>query len=593
QTGLITFEDELYFFNHATQTLSIPIYIENISGDSLIWLNENSICVPRRNGSVVIVDSISKSVTNEFQLHEGIITSIWKDGNEIVTVSEDGTGKIFDLQFNPLSGFKIPFPPQSVCYSEKTNLVVVSGDRNLLFVERSTGSIKLTHQELSGCNPAISITSEVYRGTGENNITIYSAKGESSKIIRGMTKTAEDVEFLNSSSLIYASGDRYVHRLEFLDGEEENLVSHTETVSSVAFNPKEGTIIAGSYDDSVSIWDLTSRNEILRIKNVPLVTSLSLSPNFSFIGVACSGDNSIRVFNMKGKLISRWDAHDDFISSIKFLNDEILVSGSDDESLRFWKSNGKLISKVSFPSPIKSIATNPEYDYIIVGLDNGELSILEKISNQKTNSYSVPSRIQCIEIINDSFLLFASKNILFRMELDGPNIVAVNEVTRHTEPIRGIYWDPSHEKVISVDFSVEILESQFFVKEKGLISDEVDEGSLTTVIFAPDDEDSDIQITTDQRDERIPSKEEFQIKNPLKILEYLNSVSGQLSESIFPKLEDMDISTDLLKGALSDLVTKLKIKVEEKKINEKTGNNTAKTESEQKWRSFDWGKRKD
>ncbi len=349
-TGLITFEDELYFYDHSSQILSSPVYIENISGDSLIWINENSICIPRRNGSIAVVDKNTRSLINEYQLHEGLVSSIWKDGEEIVTVSEDGTGKIFDHQFNPVSGFKVPFTPQSVCYSKKSNLIVVSGDRNLMFVERSTGSIELTHQELTGCNPAISKNSVVYRGTGENNITLYSEKGEALNIINGRTKTAEDVEFLNSSSLVYASGDRYLHRFEFMNGEDESLVAHSESVSSVVYNPDAEVIIAGSFDDSVSIWDLKNRNEIKRIKNVPLVTSLSLSPDFSSFGVACSADNSIHVFNKKGELISRWDAHDDFISTVHFLNDEILVSGSDDESLRFWKLNGKLISKVNVSS---------------------------------------------------------------------------------------------------------------------------------------------------------------------------------------------------------------------------------------------------
>jgi WD40 repeat protein len=593
KTGIITFEDELYFYDHNSLILSSPVYIDNVSGDSLIWLDDTSICIPRRNGSVVIVDSVSKSVLNEYQLHEGIITSIWKDENEIVTVSEDGTGKIFDSKFNPVSGFKIPFTPQSVCFDQKSDLVVVSGDRNLLFVERSSGSIKLTQQELSGCNPAISIASEVYRGTGENNITVYSEGGEILREIKGRSKTVEDVVFLNNSSLVYASGDRYVHKFELLDGTEESLVSHSETVSTILYNPKDNMIIAGSYDDSISLWDLINRSEIKRIKKVPLVTSLTLSPNFSYIGVACSGDNSIHVFNVEGKLISRWEAHNDFISTVHFMNDEILVSGSDDESLRFWKPDGKLISSVSFSSAIKSIATTPELEYIIVGLDNGELSIIEKISNRKISNYSVQNQIQCIEILSENVLLFASKNVMFRMELDGPNIVAVDEIIRHTEPIRGIYWDSQNERIISVDHSVEILETQLFERGESVTSEDIDEESSTTVIFAPNGEKTDISLLTDQIGEKSYSKGEIQTETVFKVLEYLNTVSLQLSTSIFPELNKMDISTDVLQQAFATLISKLEIKVKEKNSDKNTLETEKKTKPKQDWRNFDWGKRKE
>ena len=593
KTGLISFDDELYFYDHNSQILSSPVYIENISGDSLIWLNDTSICVPRRDGSVILVDSTSRSIKNEYQLHEGVIASIWKDGNEIVTVSEDGTGKIFDLQFNPISGFKVSFPPQNVCFNKRSDLVVVSGDRNLLFVEKSSGTIKLTQQELSGCNPAITIKSEVYRGTGENNITVYSDKGEFLREIKGRSRTVEDVAFLNDSSLVYASGDRHVHKFEFLEGIEESLASHSETVSSVLYNRQTGTIIAGSYDDSVSIWDLTNRIEVLRIKNVPLVTSLTLSPNFLYIGVACSGDNSIHIFNSEGKFISRWEAHSDFISTIHFLNDEILISGSDDESLRFWKPNGKLISSISFNSAIKSIATNPEFDYIIVGLDNGELVILEKISNRKINSYTNEQQIQCIEIISENVILFASKNILFRMELDGPNIIAVDEITHHTEPIRGVYWDSHNEKIISVDHSVEILETQLFERGTSLISEDVEEEISTKVIFAPNDEVNDIQEQTDQKDEFTYPIDDIETETALKILEYLNTVSLQLSEAVFPKLNEMDVPTDILQQAFDSITKKLELKVKEKNFEKKSHENEKREKTEQDWRSFDWGKRKD
>ncbi|GAH04707.1 unnamed protein product, partial [marine sediment metagenome] len=44
-------------------------------------------------------------------------------------------------------------------------------------------------------------------------------------------------------------------------------------VLSATHIPSRNLVIAGAYDDTVSIWDLTKQSEIKRIKKLPLVTA--------------------------------------------------------------------------------------------------------------------------------------------------------------------------------------------------------------------------------------------------------------------------------------------------------------------------------
>ncbi|UCG02749.1 MAG: WD40 repeat domain-containing protein, partial [Candidatus Heimdallarchaeota archaeon] len=390
KAAFVTFDDDVYIYSIASKNfVGSRVFVENVSGDSLIWINDNIVCIPKRNGNVVLINSETRKVDQEISVHDGLITSICRDGEKIVTVSEDGTGKVLDLDFNPQFGFKIDFTPISVDYSAQAGVVVIAGERNMLIVNTNSGELQNYDQSLSGCNTVITLESKIVRGTGERDITIFSATGEKISQIDGHSHTAEFVSFIGEDSIIYASADKYVHQLTLSTGHERTLTEHTETISSVLFIPSKNLIISGAFDDSIGIWNLTSQSEVKRIHKTPLVTALARSPSEDIFVAACSGDNTLYVFTTEGEGQTKWTAHDDFIRTVYFMNDEVIISGSDDGFIKFWKRNGKLISSVETKSPIKSIDTTLEFDYNVTGHSNGDLIFWEKISNRRIAHHNV------------------------------------------------------------------------------------------------------------------------------------------------------------------------------------------------------------
>jgi WD40 repeat protein len=589
-TAFVTFDDEVFFYYHDSNTMSSPVPMDDVSGDSLVWLDNDHVCIPKRNGTIAIIDNNSKTITREVPLHDGLITSITRDGDDIISVSEDGTGKVYDLNFNPKFGFKLTFTPQNVCYSTKDQLIVVSGDRNLLFVDTNTGQLTLTDQDLSGCNPIITNNSEIYRGSGENSISQYSNIGEIVDKIDGRKKSTESITFLDNKKLVYGSGDGKVYLLDYRENFEQNLALHSETVSSVIFIPNTNTIVAGSFDDSISIWDLSQQIEIKRIPDIPLVTTLAKSPSNTFFAAGCSGDNTIHVFTIDGERKTSWDAHDDYIGALSFLNDEVIVSGSDDNTVRFWNPSGKLISTLHVSAPIKSIFTNTEFEYNVIGLDNGELLLFEKISNRKISSFMSSGSIQSILAVNNNLLYFSSKEILYEMRLDGPNIISVNEIYSHSEPIKGLSWLSKEEKLISIDHSVEIVETQFI--------EEIEEPSSTMVTFAPGDpltEELDSPISPTPAS-TFDQQTDVDLETLSTIHEYLKTVSHQFNDLIVPKLGKLDINAE----PLLESILKLEITVESKLNEVKNRSSEVHFQNEgdkhpdnnSKWKEFDWGTKK-
>jgi WD40 repeat protein len=351
-------------------------------------------------------------------------------------------------------------------------------------------------------------------------------------------------------------------------------------------------VFSSSFDDTISVYNLETGHEINRIENVPLPTTLALSPSRDFFAAGCSADNSIHVFHSSGEEFASWGAHEDYISIVFFLNDEVVISGSDDKLVRFWKPNGKLLSSLKMNSAVKAIHTTPVFNYTVVGLESGDILLFEKITNREIAKYTVSSSIQCIKIIDHSLLFFASKNILYRMDLDGPNIISVKEVVRQTEPVKGLIWDEKAKKLTSIDQSIEIIETRFIESSEVKHQEETDDLSSSTVVFAPAE--SYVELQPEESEKLIEDDEQLTVQDAeslIKIKEYLFTISGQISNLIQPKLQEIGINSEPLQIALQKIEKQVVLKIENiKREIGKTSEQDNGRNSE--WKKLDWGKRR-
>ncbi|MHA1973157.1 MAG: WD40 repeat domain-containing protein [Candidatus Hodarchaeales archaeon] len=592
-TALASFDDEIYFYDHKRKVLSnTNVYVENLSGDSLIWLDDQRIAVPKRNGSLVIVDSEKKSVVNEVQVHDGLITSICRDGDKIVTVSEDGTGTVMNLEFQPLFGFKIEFTPLSVAYRDELGLIAITGDRDLLIVNTTTKELVHTKQDLSGCNVIILSSGELVKGSGEHDISLYNAKGELVSEIKGRSNSVESAFFLDDNLLVFGSGDKRVHMYDFVNGEEKILAKHNETVSTVI--TMDNDIIAGSFDDSISIWGIEENKEIKRISGVPLVTTLATSPTKEYFSAGCSGDNSIHVFSKDGEELTHWIAHEDYINTVVFLNDDIIISGSDDNTLKFWKRDGKLITTFSTNSPVKTIDTTPELDFFVVGYLKGGLDIFEKISNRKLVNYNTSIPIQKVKIIDSSTISFAAQNILYVLTFDGTSIEDVKTVCKHTEPVKAVSWIKKRNEILSVDSSLEIIDTVFLDSDQKVDTESAitESESDTTVIFAPDVEDEpEVIVPEEQASVEFTEDQKRAIEHLEKISEYFETVVRQVDEMIVPELESLGIETYQISKTIRNIIVNINEKLEQFKMGKLDSQYDDSNEERADWTGIDWGKK--
>ena len=146
---------------------------------------------------------------------------------------------------------------------------------------------------------------------------------------------------------------------------------HSSSVTSVAFSPDGQTIVSGSVDQTVRLWDLAGNPIGQPFQgHSNLVTSVAFSPNRQTI-VSGSYDQTIRLWDLAGNPIGQpFQSYSYEVTSVAFSPDgRTLVSGSGDETMRLWDLGGNPIGQPfqGHRSYITSVAFSPDGQTIVSG----------------------------------------------------------------------------------------------------------------------------------------------------------------------------------------------------------------------------------
>jgi WD40 repeat protein len=147
------------------------------------------------------------------------------------------------------------------------------------------------------------------------------------------------------------------------------LSGHTDMVWSVALSQDGQTLVSGSQDNTIKVWNPTT-GELSRTINAQAgsVRAVSLSADGKTLA-AGNGDNSIKVWDLPtGKLRYTLSGHTGSVWSVALSQDgKTLVSGSQDNSIKIWDmESGKLVRTLTGHSGIVYDAILSPYEKTIV-----------------------------------------------------------------------------------------------------------------------------------------------------------------------------------------------------------------------------------
>ena len=202
------------------------------------------------------------------------------------------------------------------------------------------------------------------------------------------------------------------------------LPGHTEWVRSVAVSPDGASIVSGSDDHSIRVWDMQTGKERLPplLGHTNSVISVAISSDDRLIASG-SWDNTVRLWDLQtGAAVGQpMQGHTDSVFAVMFWPDSLwLASGSYDKTVRVWDvatqrsaNRGPLVCRDS----VYSVAVSPNGQLVAAGDHSGRISLWHSKTGQ-------PAR----EPLDTSTRLFVS----IRFSPDGRFIAAAGHTGSRT-----------------------------------------------------------------------------------------------------------------------------------------------------------------
>jgi len=118
--------------------------------------------------------------------------------------------------------------------------------------------------------------------------------------------------------------------------ERNMFTGHQNPVNAVAFSPDGKTILSGSGDKTLKLWDTSGKLLKTFTGHQNPVNAVAFSSDGKTI-LSGSADNTLKLWDTSGKLLKTFTGHENYVRAVAFSPDgKTILSGSEDKTLKLW-----------------------------------------------------------------------------------------------------------------------------------------------------------------------------------------------------------------------------------------------------------------
>lgn len=224
-------------------------------------------------------------------------------------------------------------------------------------------------------------------GNADAQVRLFKSTGKHPlKIFKGHKGPVRITNFCEDSTKVFSGSDDQTVRCWEIATEEciNQFNFHTDNVRCGTTIPHvASSIITGSYDHTVRMFDMRSNTNTMTIDHGDVVESVLAFPSKSIL--LSAGGTSLKVWDMLqgGRLLANISNHHKSITCMCLSHDYTrLLTGSLDGHVKIYDVGSyQAVHDIKYPAPILSMALSPDEDrHLVVGMTNNTISVRERKS---------------------------------------------------------------------------------------------------------------------------------------------------------------------------------------------------------------------